>query len=46
MNDIVNHTADSGIETTASDAPALVSLTDWAATTEQAGTNERPIFVA
>ena len=35
MNDIVNHTADSGIETTASDSPALVSLTDWAATTDQ-----------
>jgi hypothetical protein len=35
MNDIVNHTADPGLETTASDSPALVSLTDWAATTDQ-----------
>ena len=35
MNDIANHTTDPGMETTASDAPALVSLTEWAATTEQ-----------
>jgi hypothetical protein len=35
MNDIVNHTTNSGIETTAADSPALVSLTDWAATTDQ-----------
>src|SRR5262249_18323383 len=35
MNDIINHTTEPGIETAASDSPALVSLTDWAATTEQ-----------
>ena len=35
MNDIVNHTTDPSIETTASASPALVSLTDWAAATDQ-----------
>jgi hypothetical protein len=35
MNDIINRTADFGMETTASDSPSLVSLTDWAAATDQ-----------
>ena len=35
MNDITNHTTEFAIETTASDSPALVSLTDWAAATDQ-----------
>jgi hypothetical protein len=35
MNDIANHTTDFAIETTASGSPALVSLTDWAATADQ-----------